>query len=78
MSMRVLVFAGSRSQLLQHIPVERTVRSFRAWEPRLVLSSERGDHALWAPLPTTMASRPATGWARPRPPFPMRACWPTS
>ena len=50
MSMRVLVFAGSRSQLLQHIPVERTVRSFRAWEPRLVLSSERGDHALWAPL----------------------------
>ena len=50
MSMRVLVFASSRSQLLQHIPVERTVRSFRAWEPRLVLSSERGDHALWAPL----------------------------
>lgn len=50
MSMRVLVFAGSRSQLLQHIPVERTVRSFRAWEPRLVLSSERGDYALWAPL----------------------------
>ena len=50
MSMRVLVFAGSRSQLLQHIPVERTVRSFRAWEPRLVLSSERGDRALWAPL----------------------------
>lgn len=50
MSMRVLVFAGSRSQLLQHIPVERTVRNFRAWEPRLVLSSERGDHALWAPL----------------------------
>lgn len=50
MSMRVLVFAGSRSQLLQHIPVERTVWSFRAWEPRLVLSSERGDHALWAPL----------------------------
>lgn len=50
MSMRVLVFAGSRSQLLHHIPVERTVRSFRAWEPRLVLSSERGDHALWAPL----------------------------
>lgn len=50
MSMRVLVFAGSRSQLLQHIPVERTVRSFRAWEPRLVLSSEKGDHALWAPL----------------------------
>ena len=50
MSMRVLVFVGSRSQLLQHIPVERTVRSFRAWEPRLVLSSERGDHALWAPL----------------------------
>ena len=50
MSIRVLVFAGSRSQLLQHIPVERTVRSFRAWEPRLVLSSERGDHALWAPL----------------------------
>lgn len=50
MSMRVLIFAGSRSQLLQHIPVERTVRSFRAWEPRLVLSSERGDHALWAPL----------------------------
>lgn len=50
MSMRVLVFAGSRSQLLQHIPVERTVRGFRAWEPRLVLSSERGDHALWAPL----------------------------
>ena len=50
MSMRVLVFAGSRSPLLQHIPVERTVRSFRAWEPRLVLSSERGDHALWAPL----------------------------
>ena len=50
MSMRVLVFAGSRSQLLQHIPVERTVRSFRAWEPRLVLSSERWDHALWAPL----------------------------
>lgn len=30
MSMRVLVFASSRSQLLQHIPVERTVRSFRA------------------------------------------------
>lgn len=50
MNMRVLVFAGSRSQLLQHIPVERTVRSFRAWEPRLVLSSEKGDHALWAPL----------------------------
>lgn len=50
MNMRVLVFAGSRSQLLQHIPVERTVRSFRAWEPRLVLSSERGEHALWAPL----------------------------
>ena len=25
-----------------------------------------------------MASRPATGWARLRPPFPMRACWPTS
>ena len=50
MSMRVLVFAGSRSQLLQHIPVDRTVRSFRAWEPRFVLSSERGDHALWAPL----------------------------
>lgn len=50
MSMRVLVFVGSRSQLLQHIPVERTVRSFRAWEPRLVLSSEKGDHALWAPL----------------------------
>lgn len=50
MSMRVLVFAGSRSQLLQHIPVERTVRSFRAWEPCLVLSSERGNHALWAPL----------------------------
>ena len=50
MSMRVLVFAGSRSQLLQHIPVERTVRSFRAWEPRLVLSSEKGGHALWAPL----------------------------
>ena len=50
MNTRVLVFAGSRSQLLQHIPVERTVRSFRAWEPRLVLSSEKGDHALWAPL----------------------------
>lgn len=50
MNMRVLVFAGSRSQLLQHIPVERTVRSFRAWEPRLVLSSEKNDHALWAPL----------------------------
>lgn len=50
MNMRVLVFAGSRSQLLQHIPVERTVWSFRAWEPRLVLSSEKGDHALWAPL----------------------------
>lgn len=50
MNIRVLVFAGSRSQLLQHIPVERTVRSFRAWEPRLVLSSEKGDHALWAPL----------------------------
>ena len=50
MNMRVLVFAGSRSQLLQHIPVERTVRSFRAWESRLVLSSEKGDHALWAPL----------------------------
>lgn len=50
MNMCVLVFAGSRSQLLQHIPVERTVRSFRAWEPRLVLSSEKGDHALWAPL----------------------------
>ena len=29
MNMRVLVFAGSRSQLLQHIPVERTVRSFQ-------------------------------------------------
>ena len=50
MNMRVLAFAGSRSQLLQHIPVERTVRSFRAWEPRLVLSSEKNDHALWAPL----------------------------
>lgn len=50
MNMRVLVFAGSRSQLLQHIPVEHTVRSFRAWEPRLVLSSEKNDHALWAPL----------------------------
>lgn len=50
MNMRVLVFAGSRSQLLQHIPVERTVRSFRAWEPRLVLSSEKGDPTLWAPL----------------------------
>ena len=50
MNTRVLVFAGSRSQLLQHIPVERTVRSFRAWEPRLVLSSEKNDHALWAPL----------------------------
>ena len=50
MNTRVLVFAGSRSQLLQHIPVEHTVRSFRAWEPRLVLSSEKGDHALWAPL----------------------------
>ena len=50
MNMRVLVFAGSRSQLLQHIPVERTVRSFRAWEPRLVLSSEKNDHALWAPM----------------------------
>ena len=50
MNTRVLVFAGSRSQLLQHIPVEHTVRSFRAWEPRLVLSSEKNDHALWAPL----------------------------
>lgn len=77
MSMRVLVFAGSRSQLLHHIPVERTVRSFRAWEPRLVLSSERGTPS-GLPCSTTMTSRPATGWARPRPPFPMRACWPTS
>lgn len=50
MNMRVLAFAGSRSQLLQHIPVERTVRTFRAWEPRLVLSSEKEYHALWAPL----------------------------
>lgn len=78
MSMRVLVFAGSRSQLLQHIPVERTVRSFRAWEPRLVLSSERGDHALWAPLLDDYDVTPCHRWARPRPPFPMRACWPTS
>lgn len=50
MSMRVLVFVGSRAQLLQHVPVERAVRSFRAWEPRLVLSSEKEYHALWAPL----------------------------
>lgn len=78
MNIRVLVFAGSRSQLLQHIPVERTVRSFRAWEPRLVLSSEKGDHALWAPCSKIMTSRRAVALARPRPPFPMRACWPTS
>ena len=50
MSMHVLVFTGTRSQLLQHVPVERTVRTFRAWEPRLVLSAEKGDHALWPPL----------------------------
>lgn len=50
MSMHVLVFTGTRSQLLQHVPVERTVRMFRAWEPRLVLSAEKGDHALWPPL----------------------------
>lgn len=41
MGMHVLVFAGSRSQLLQHIPVEHAVRNFRAWEPRLVLSFEK-------------------------------------
>ena len=50
MSMNVLVFVGSRSQLLQHIPVEQTVRSFRAWEARLVLSPEREDPSLGASL----------------------------
>ncbi len=78
MSMHVLVFTGTRSQLLQHVPVERTVRTFRAWEPRLVLSAEKGDHALWPPCWRTTPSAPATGWAPPRHPFPMRACWPTS
>ena len=78
MSMRVLVFVGSRSQLLQHIPVERTVRSFRAWSPASSFLLKEGITPSGLPCSTTMASRPATGWARPRPPFPMRACWPTS
>lgn len=78
MSMRVLVFAGSRSQLLQHIPVERTVRSFRAWEPRLVLSSERGDHALWAPLLDDYGVTPCHRLGPAPASLPMRACWPTS